>query len=187
MQLFPLFIFPFCAQESKISIQTLKARLVSVPILTNALFPHFSSHWTVRWSHHIHTHIDRHRHIRTAEEILHYLFSNFISVFSCVSVAQRIPLSLNNLWGACVFLQPETMISALLPHATAHLSSRCLSFPPCLSSLVSAPLHHSQVVSGTSRNRGRLSWSFSLTPGWNGRCEVLNISFFRSDERENIS
>lgn len=134
------------------------------------------------------TTIYTHRHMQQArKKILHYLFSNFISVFSCVSVALRIPLSLNNLWGACVFLQPETMISALLPHATAHLSSHSLSFPSCLSSLVFAPLHHSQVVSGTSCNRGKLSWSFSLMPAWNGRCEVLNISFFRRDEIENIS
>lgn len=135
-------------------------------------------------------HIDRHSCKHTQKKrkrILHHLFSNFISVLSCVSVTPRIPLSLNNLWGARVFLQTETMISPLLPNATAHLSSDCLSFPPRLSSPVSAPLHHSQVVSGTSCNHGRLSWSFSLTPGWNGRSEVFNISFFRSDERENIS
>lgn len=101
-----------------------------------------------------------------------------------MSVAPRIPLSLNNLWGACVFLQPETMISALLPHTTAHLSSCSLSFPLHPSSLAFALLRHGQVVSGTSYNHGRLSWSSSLMPDWNGRCEILNISFFRSDEKK---
>lgn len=47
---------PFCAEESKFGLQTLKAGAVSVPILTNVLFPHYSSHRTVRWSHIMHTH-----------------------------------------------------------------------------------------------------------------------------------
>lgn len=74
------------------------------------------------------------------------------------------------------------MISALLPHATAHLSSHSPLFPLCVCPPSSLRPYLSQVAAGTSRNRGRLSWSFSLTPGWNGRCEVLNISLFRSDE-----
>lgn len=128
------------------------------------------------WSHNMHRHhTPTHTHTHRGGEsrmTLHYLFSNFISVFSCVSAALRILLSLNNLWGACVFLQPETVISALLPHAPAHLSLCSLSSPECLSPLVFSPLCLSQVVSGTSCNRTRLSWSFSLTPG-----SMANVTF----------
>lgn len=119
---------------------------------------------------------------RGNKEILHYFSSNYISVFSCVSVALKIPLSLNNLRGACAFPQPWPMISALPPHGTAPISPRCLSFPPCLSPLVFAPLHHSRRVSGSNRDHGRLSWSLSGTPAWSGRCESSNISLFRGDE-----
>lgn len=168
------------------NLKSISDQVVYAPILTNRIFPNFSTLWTLRQSCSICTYSHCSRPTKKKRKrSLHHLFSNFISVMSCVSVTLRIPLSLNNLWGACVFLQPETMISPLLPNATAHLSSCCLSFPPRLSPLLSAPLHHSQVVSGTSRNRGRLSWSFSLRPGSNGRSELLNISF-RSNEMENI-
>ena len=135
-------------------------------------------------SHHAHPKTDIYAQTTPSrgERGLCIIYFQISSLSLAVSVALRIPLSPNNLWGARVFPQPETMISALLPHATAHLSSHSPLSPPCLSSLVSAPLHHSQVAAATSCNRGRLSWSFCLTPGWNGRCEFLNISLFGSDE-----
>ena len=92
-------------------------------------------------------------------------FQILLSDFSCVSVALRIPLSLNNLRGACVYLQPATVISARLPRATAHLSLHSRSFPPCLSSFLFTPSpSQSALESGTGRNWGRLSWSLGLTP-----------------------
>lgn len=161
---FPYMFIYFYSLMPK-NLKSISGQVIYAPILPN-IFPHFSAPCILRQSCSICacSHCCRPAK-KKRKRSLHHLFSNFISVMSCVSVTLRIPLSLNNLWGACVFLQPETMISPQLPNATAHLSSCCPSFPPRLSPLLSAPLHHSQVVSGSSRNRGRLSWSFSLRPG----------------------
>lgn len=131
-----------------------KLGLPQFPLTPNSLFPHFSSRRAL--SHNICTY----RQTLAQEKgrvILHHLLSNSISVFCRVSVTPRIPLSLNNLGNACVFLQPETMISPLLLNATAHLSSRRHSLPPHLSAVAPTPLHHCRVVSGTRSNCGRLS------------------------------
>lgn len=149
------FFSPFLMHRILKSVFRLwKLGLPQFPLTPNSSFPHFSSRWAL--SHNICTC----RQTLAQEKgrvILHNLLSNSVSVFCRVSVTPRIPLSLNNLGNACVFLQPETMISPLPPNARAHLSSRRRSLPPHLSAVAPTPLHHSQVASGTRSNRGRLS------------------------------
>jgi hypothetical protein len=125
---------------------------------------------------HLHSHMNAAKGSGEREFCIIYFEISSLSCAVCL-VASRIPLSLNKLRGASAFLQPGTMISAWVPHTTAHSSSPFRFTPPSPSAVISPPLHHGQVVSGNIRNGGTLSWSFHLNAQIKCRCGLGNTYF----------